>query len=49
MLRILKFTYNKLSQVLNFLHTQYFKFSLKLSKLYNKTINSKKYLGLGYT
>ena len=46
MLCILKFTHNKLSQVLNFLHTRYVELSYKF---YNKTANLRKYLGLGYT
>jgi hypothetical protein len=46
---ILKFTNIKLPWALVFLHFLYIELSLKLSKLYNKTINSKKYLGFGYT
>jgi hypothetical protein len=49
MSRILKFIHIKLSWALVFLHILYIELSLKLSKLYNKTINSKKYLGLDYT
>jgi len=38
---ILKFTHNKLSWALVFLHILYIVLSLKLSKPYNKTINSR--------